>query len=121
VYVWAIGKEQTDLGAKRYGVSVARYPLSTIHTRIRLFELAFSGEAWNIERGPKEAVRKSTPLEGSRCYLCIDGGPIQSQESIQNIWRPRKYAKSERIVLITGSSCWRVLPVQRRQEVISGS
>ena len=77
MYVWAIGREQTGSGAKRYGVSVARYPLSTIHTRKTLLELVFTWEAWNIERGLKEpAVRQSPPLEGSRRYLCLDGDPI---------------------------------------------
>ena len=75
--VWATGREWRDSGEKHHGASVARYPLSTAHTRIRLSELAFTWEAWNIERGLKEAVGKSTPLEGSRHCLCLDGGPIQ--------------------------------------------
>jgi hypothetical protein len=40
------------------------------------FELALTWEAYNIKTGLKEAVRKSTALEGSRRYLCLDGGPI---------------------------------------------
>jgi hypothetical protein len=113
VNVWAIGRERRGSGAKNYSGKVARYPLSTTHTIESLFELGFTWEAWNIERGLKEAVRKSTPLEALRRYLCLDGGPIQSQGSIQHIQRPRKDAQSERIVLISGSPCWRVLPVRR--------
>ena len=119
VNVWATGREWRGSRAKHHSVDVARYPLSMTHTITRLFELAFTWEAWNIERGLKEAVRKSTSLEDSRRYLCLDGGLIQSQRSIQHIWRPRKEAQSKGIVLINSSPCWRVLPVQRRQDIVS--
>ena len=117
--VWATGIERRDSGARNHSVDVARHPLSTTHTRTRLFKLAFSWEAWNIVRGLEEAVRKSTPLEDLRHYLCLDGGLIQLDGLIWHIWEPRKEAYSERIVLITGSACCRVLAVQGEQEMVS--
>jgi hypothetical protein len=89
--------------------------------RIMSFELALAREASNIERGLKEAVRKSAALEGLRCYLCLDGGLIHLGGSIWHIREPRKDMQSERIVLIIDSPCCIVLAVQRRQEVISRS
>jgi hypothetical protein len=90
-----------------------------IHTRIRLFEGVFTWEALNINRGLKEPVRKSTPLEGLRRYLCLDGGPIHLERSIQHILEPRKNAQSERTVLISGSPCCRVLAIQGKQEAVA--
>jgi hypothetical protein len=85
--------------------------------RIMSFELALAREASNIERGLKEAVRKSAALEGLRCYLCLDGGLIHLGGSIWHIREPRKDMQSERIVLIIDSPCCIVLAVQRRHKM----